>query len=82
MIDVQLPIIGADFLANFNLLVDYRNHRLLNTVRSLSTSAQTASTRFQRIKTIAIGTPENSSPNFQITSAPRESRRCTITRCT
>ena len=26
--DVQLPIIGADFLANFNLLVDYRNQTL------------------------------------------------------
>ena len=57
VVDVQLPIIGADFHANFSLLVDCRNNRLLDGVTSLSTSAQTASTRFPSIKTIGIGTP-------------------------
>jgi hypothetical protein len=34
--DVQLPIIGVDLLANFNLLVDCRNNRILEglTIRS------------------------------------------------
>ena len=54
--EVQLSI-GTDFLANFSLLVDCRNNRLLDGVTSLWTSAQTASTRFPNIKTIGIGTP-------------------------
>ena len=44
MADVQLPIIGVDLLANFKLLVDYRNNRILDGVTSLSTRAQTPST--------------------------------------
>ena len=57
--DVQLPIIGVDLLANFNLLVDCRNNRILDGVTSLSTPAQTASTRFPSIKTIRRSPPEN-----------------------
>jgi len=57
VVDVQLPIIGLDLLANFNLLVDCRNNRILDGVTSLSTPAQTASTRFPRVKTIGNSTP-------------------------
>ena len=42
--DVQIPIIGVDRLANFSLLVDCRNNRILNGITSLSAPAQTAST--------------------------------------
>ena len=77
MVDVQLPIIGADFQANFSLLVDCRKNILLDGVTSLSTSAQAASTLFPSIKNIGIGTPTNSSPISQISRAHRESRgRC------
>ena len=40
--DVSTPIIGADFLANFNLLVDMANHRLVNASTLASTSIATA----------------------------------------
>jgi hypothetical protein len=46
-----------DLLANFNLLVDCRNNRILDGATSLSTPAQTASTRFPRVKTIGSSTP-------------------------
>ena len=81
MADVLLPIIGAD-LANFSLFVDCRNNRLLEGVTSLSTSAQTASTRFPNIKTIGIGTPANKLAEFpDLTSpsgVPREVRHNTV----
>ena len=48
--DVQIPIIGVDLLANFSLLVDCRNNRILDGVTSLSAPAQTASTRFPERK--------------------------------
>jgi hypothetical protein len=54
--NVQLPIIGADFLANFSLLVDCRNNRLLEGDTSLSAPNQTASTRFPSVKTIGSST--------------------------
>ena len=34
--DVQQPILGADFLRHFNLLVDVRNHRLLDAITNIS----------------------------------------------
>ena len=40
--DISTPIIGADFLANFNLLVDMANHRLVNTSTLASTSIAAA----------------------------------------
>jgi len=55
--DVQLQIIGVDLLANFNLLVDCRNNKILDGVTSLLTPAQTASTRFPSVKTIGNSTP-------------------------
>ena len=81
--NVQLPIIGADFLANFSLLVDCRNNRLLDGVTSLSTAAQTASTRFPSVKTIGSSTsaddlfaefPELTRPS----GVPREVRHNTV----
>jgi len=53
--DVQIPIIGVDLLANFNLLVDCRD-RILDGVTSLSTPAQMASAWFPSIKTIGSST--------------------------
>jgi hypothetical protein len=40
--DVTQPLIGADFLSHFGLLVDCRNNRLLDGVTSLSAPAQAA----------------------------------------
>jgi len=50
--DVQIPIIGVDLQGNFGLLVDCRNNRILDGITSLSAPAQTASPRFQSVKTI------------------------------
>lgn len=36
--DVSTPIIGADFLGRFNLLVDLRQHRLLDSMTNISAS--------------------------------------------
>jgi cleavage and polyadenylation specificity factor subunit 1 len=54
--DVTEPLIGADFLSHFGLLVDCRNNRLLD-VTSLSTPAQAASPRFASIKVLNNCTP-------------------------
>ena len=40
--DVSIPIIGADFLANFNLLVDVANPRLVDTSTFASTAVDAA----------------------------------------
>jgi hypothetical protein len=53
--DVTQPLIGADFLTYFGLLVDCRNNHLLD-VTSLSTPAQAASPRIPSIKVINTGT--------------------------
>ena len=42
MADVSTPIIGADLLANFNLLVDMANHHLVNASSLASTSIAAA----------------------------------------
>jgi cleavage and polyadenylation specificity factor subunit 1 len=55
--DVQIPIIGVDLLANFGLLVDCKNNRLLDGTTSLSTPAQSAQTAIPSVKTIGSGTP-------------------------
>jgi hypothetical protein len=55
--DVQIPITGVDLLANFSLLVDCRNNRILDRTTSLSAPAQTASTWFPSVKTIGSSTP-------------------------
>lgn len=38
--DVNQPIIGADFLKNFNLLVDVKNNRLLDSKTNLSSNGK------------------------------------------
>ncbi|KAL0871742.1 hypothetical protein ABMA27_004246 [Loxostege sticticalis] len=40
--EVSKPIIGADFLRFYNLLVDLRNHRLIDSLTTVSTAAQSA----------------------------------------
>ena len=53
--DVTKAIIGVDFLANFNLLVDCRHHRLIDTLTSLSApAAPVHSANVSSVK-IAIG---------------------------
>jgi hypothetical protein len=47
----------VDLLANFSLLVDCRNNRILDGIASLSAPAQTASTRFPSVKAIGSSTP-------------------------
>lgn len=42
MADVASPIIGADFLQHYNLLVDLRHHRLLDAITGLSASGSCA----------------------------------------
>jgi hypothetical protein len=54
--DVTQPLIGADFLTHFGLLVDCRNNRQLDNVISLSTPAQAVSLRISSIKVIKTGT--------------------------
>jgi hypothetical protein len=51
--DVQLPIIGVDLMSYYGLLVDCRNNRLLDGVKSLSTPDNTAPSSVPSVKTIA-----------------------------
>lgn len=50
--DVQVLIIGADFLTHFNLLIDLKNQRLIDPLISLSTKGETLRTRTYNISTI------------------------------
>jgi hypothetical protein len=52
--DDTTPLIGADFLAHYGLLVDCRNNRLLDGVTSLSAPAQAVSSRVTSIQVINI----------------------------
>jgi hypothetical protein len=54
--DVTQPLIGADFLTHFALLVDCRNKRLLDNVTSLSTPAQPTSLQISSIKILRTST--------------------------
>jgi hypothetical protein len=58
--DVTHPLITADFLSHFDLLVDCRNNCLLDGVTSLSVPAQAASALTPSVKTIRDGTPVDS----------------------
>ena len=49
---VQQPIIGADFLEHFNLLVDLRKRRLIDTVTSLTSAGKPTSTKCNNISLI------------------------------
>jgi hypothetical protein len=61
--NVTQPLIGADFLSHYGLLVVCRNSRLLDGVTTLSTPAQAASWRTPSIKVITGGTPVDSFPS-------------------
>ena len=50
--EVQLPIIGVDFLSHFSLLVDCRNNRLLDGITSLFMQGHTTTTAVPSIKVI------------------------------
>jgi hypothetical protein len=56
MADVAQPLIGADFLSHFGILVDCRNNRLLDGVTSLSAPAQAVSSLIPSVKVISGGT--------------------------
>jgi hypothetical protein len=53
--DVTQPLIGADFLSHFGLLVDCKNNRLLDGVTSLSAHAQAASSQTPSVTVIGGG---------------------------
>jgi cleavage and polyadenylation specificity factor subunit 1 len=81
--DVHLPIIGVDLLANFSLLVDCRNNRILDGITTLSAPAQTASTPCPSVKTIGSTTPVdelfNEFPDLTRPSGtPRDVRHNTV----
>jgi hypothetical protein len=54
--DVTQPVIRADFLSNFDLLVDCRSNRLLDGVTSFCAPAQAASSQIRSVKVISGGT--------------------------
>lgn len=53
--DVSKPIIGADFLSHYNLLVDMRDQRLLDGLTHLTTQGQVAECDIPSIKTVTGG---------------------------
>jgi hypothetical protein len=75
--DVTQPLIGADFLSHFGLLVECRNNRLLDGVTSLSTPAQGSPASKSSVE-VHRSTP--SSPSIRLSLAPREfSGKCATT---
>lgn len=54
--DVQSPIIGADFLINYNLIIDLKNQRLLDGVTNLSSNGEIRKTKDFSISTISSNT--------------------------
>jgi len=55
--DVSKPIIGADFLSHFNLVVDLKNRRLIDQVTGLSTQGRCINYLEPLVKTITGETP-------------------------
>ena len=55
--DIQTPILGADFLQHFGLLIDVRNRRLIDNVTSLSTVGSVTGTPSLGLSTIAENLP-------------------------
>jgi cleavage and polyadenylation specificity factor subunit 1 len=81
--DVQTAIIGVGLLADFGLLVDCRNNRLLDGTKSLSASARTAHTSIPSVKTVGCGAPvDNLRADFseltRPTGIPRAVRHNTL----
>lgn len=54
--DVTRPIIGADFLAHYGLLVDVKNKKLTDETTKLSVDCATIKINYERINTIGSGT--------------------------
>lgn len=52
VVDVQKPILGADFLNYYALLVDIRNHRLVDSVTQLKANGTTSLVTIDSISTI------------------------------
>jgi hypothetical protein len=61
--DVMYPLIGADFLSHFGLLVDCRNKRLVDGTTSLSAPIQATSSPIPSVKVSSGGTPMDSRPS-------------------
>jgi hypothetical protein len=55
--DVTQPLIGADFLSHYGLLVDCKYKRLLDGVTSLSAPVQAANSRIPSVKVVSASTP-------------------------
>lgn len=55
--DVRTPIIGADFLVNFNLLIDLKQHRLIDNITKLTSRGEILKTQEFGISTLNITTP-------------------------
>lgn len=52
--DVAKPIIGADFLSFYGLLVDVRNRRLVDSATTLTVGGKTATGKITSIKSITV----------------------------
>jgi hypothetical protein len=81
--DVTHPLIGADFLSYYCLMVDCKNNRILDGVTSLSTSTQAATLLILSIKVTSGGTPfDNLLSDFADLTCPtgvqREVRHNTV----
>lgn len=55
--DVSKPIIGADFLAKYELLVDMRNKRLLDQVTNLTITGKRSNNAIASVKTVTGTSP-------------------------
>ncbi|XP_034945575.1 uncharacterized protein [Chelonus insularis] len=51
--DVDTPIVGADFLAHYDLLIDLKNKQLIDSTTSLSTKGKLRQTQFLGISTVS-----------------------------
>ena len=81
--DVQLPIIGMDFLSFYNLLVDCRNNRLLDWTTLLSMPGFTVSDHVASVRTIYVYIPMDEVlqefPDLtRPTGQPRDIRHSTV----
>jgi hypothetical protein len=74
--DVQIPIIGVDFLSHFGLLVDCRNNHLLDGVTSLSTPGHIAPPSVPSVKVIgADALPDSLLEEFPALTRPTGTHR-------
>lgn len=57
--DVTRPIIGADFLANFGLMIDIKNKIIMDGLTKLQSKCYAIQTQYERINTVIEGTAFN-----------------------